>query len=98
MNGVSDTEFGVGTNISRQDMSVMIIRTLESLAVDFATKNASAFADDNAISDYAAKSVYAMRSIGLIDGYNNEFRPKDNLTRAEAAKVISNLLDFVKVN
>ncbi|MBR2876648.1 MAG: S-layer homology domain-containing protein [Clostridia bacterium] len=36
-----------------------------------------------------------MKSIGLIEGYNNEYRPHDNLTRAEAAKVISELLKLI---
>lgn len=37
-----------------------------------------------------------MKSIGLISGYDNEFRPKDSLTRAEASKVISELLKLIK--
>ena len=37
-----------------------------------------------------------MKSIGLIEGYNNEYRPHDNLTRAEATKVIAELMNLTK--
>ena len=95
VNGISDTEFGIGLNVTRQDMAVMIMRTLESINVDFVNNNAEIFADDNLISDYAVDSVYVMRAIGLISGYDNEFRPKDNLTRAEASKIIFGLMGLI---
>ena len=90
--GVSDTEFGIGTNITRQDMAVMISRTINNLGIEIDQKDVDAFADIDKISDYAKDAVTFMKSIGLIEGYNNEYRPHDNLTRAEAAKVICELL------
>ncbi len=95
VNGISDTEFGIGTNITRQDMAVMITRTIEKLGIIIEVKEVDAFADKNKVSDYATKAVEYMKSIGLIEGYNNEYRPHDNLTRAEAAKVISELLKLL---
>ena len=96
VNGVSDVEFGIGENITRQDMAVMISRTIEKFYIDVSFAVVDAFDDSDVISDYAKKSVNAMKSIGLIEGYNNKFRPIDNLTRAEAAKVISELIDIDK--
>jgi len=95
VNGVSDTEFGIGANITRQDMALMITRTIEKLGITIEVKEVDAFADKNKVSDYATKAVEYMKSIGLIEGYNNEYRPHDNLTRAEAAKVISELLKLL---
>ena len=55
------------------------------------------FKDYDLISDYAKESVDLMKSIGLIEGYNNEFRPLDNLTRAEASKIIFELLKLTNI-
>ncbi len=92
VNGISDTEFGIGSHITRQDMAVMISRTIEKLGIETETNDVSDFADIGMVSDYAKDAVKFMKSIGLIEGYNNEYRPDDNLTRAEAAKVICGLL------
>ena len=35
VNGISDTEFGIGSNITRQDMAVMITRTIENNIATF---------------------------------------------------------------
>ena len=93
--GVSDSEFGIGTNITRQDMAVLIARILESRGVSLDTKS-PAFTDDKEISNYAYDAVYAMKNLGIINGSDGAFNPKANLTRAEAAKVISSLMDYLE--
>ena len=95
VNGVSNIKFGIGSNITRQDMAVIIARTIEKLGVTIKGTDVDAFSDGHTISDYATEAVEYMKSIGLIEGYNNEYRPLDNLTRAEAAKVISELLKLL---
>ena len=95
VNGISETEFGIGANITRQDMAVMISRVIDKLEVESEKTDVDVFADSEKAADYAKDSVMLMKAIGLIEGYNNEFRPTDNLTRAEAAKVISELLKML---
>ena len=73
----------------------MITRTIEKLGITIEEKEVDAFADNHKVSDYAQDAVKYMKSIGLIEGYNNQYRPNDNLTRAEAAKVISELLKLI---
>ncbi|MEE1043437.1 MAG: S-layer homology domain-containing protein [Clostridia bacterium] len=97
VNGISDKEFGIGTNITRQDMAVMIGRIIEKMKLEVEEGKADKFADDAKVSAYAKESVMLMKSIGLIEGYNNQFRPTDTLTRAESAKVISELLKLIEV-
>ena len=92
VNGVSETEFGIGTNITRQDMAVMIARTIEKLNIETNVIETDEFADEKYVSDYAKTSVEFMKSIGFIEGYNNEFRPLDNLTRAESATIIAKII------
>ena len=53
------------------------------------------FDDDSLIADYAKDSVYALKENGIINGYDNSFNPVNNLTRAEAAVLINNVLSVV---
>ena len=94
-NGISENAFGVGVTISRQDMAVMIYNVL-GLDTDV-SGNTDVFVDDNGIANYARKQVYAIKNLGLINGYENgEFKPSGYLTRAEATKVIFMLLEYLK--
>lgn len=94
VNGISDTEFGVGTNITRQDMATLIARLLEKKGYTF-DKETDKFADDGAISDYAYNAVYVLKALGLVNGSDGKYNPKNNLTRAEAAKVMASLIEFL---
>jgi len=88
VNGVDATNFGIGTNITRQDMAVMIYRVMNANNETFSVSS-DKFTDDANISDYAKEAVYAMKEAGILVGSNGKFNPKNALTRAEAAKVIS---------
>jgi|GEM_PF-3097392 len=95
VNGISENAFGIGQNITRQDMAVMIERFLEFKGIPVEAMKNELFADHDEISAYAVEAVYKMKAKGIIKGYNNEFRPQDALTRAEAAAVISTLMDLI---
>ena len=87
INGVSDGIFGVGEDISRQDLAVMIYRALPETARSKTT--GTAFADDGEIADYAKDAVYALKELGILVGYENRFCPNDSATRAESAKILA---------
>lgn len=90
--GQSETKFGVGESITRQDMAVMCALA-SKLNVE---KEVSEFNDAASISDYAIDAVKQMQKAGVLDGdENNNFNPLANATRAEAAKVISVILDIM---
>jgi len=95
VNGVGSGNFGIGTNISRQDMAVLIERVLNYKEIEIEKADVEPFADASSVADYAANAVANMKAIGLIQGYNNNYNPKDNLTRAEAATVIASLLKLL---
>ena len=92
INGLSADTFGVGSEISRQDMAVMIMRILTKNNVAV-TETSEMFDDDSLVSDYAKDAVYKVRDAGIIQGYEGNFNPKNSLTRAEAATVIVRLLE-----
>ena len=96
VNGVSDTEFGVGKSITRQDMSVMISRMLEASGMVVETSIETKFDDDADVSEYARKSVYGLKNVNLINGKgDNMFMPKDNATRAEAAMLLYSVYGYI---
>lgn len=93
VNGKSDTLFGAGETLTRQDMLVIAERAFGKPLN--AVRESARFADADKIADYALKSVNKAYAAGLVDGFeDNTFRPYDSCTRAMAAKVIYNM--FVK--
>ena len=92
--GYDDGRFGVGEFITRQDMVVMLNRTAKYTGIVFETENPEKFSDDAQISDYAKEAVYLFKEAGIVNGVSDsEFSPKANANRAQAAKVIFELLN-----
>lgn len=93
--GVSEKEFGVGTEITRQDMAVMCYRAAKATIEIPQIRNDIAFNDSDRISDYAKEAVSALYKANVVNGVgNNEFSPIGTATRAQAAVMIYNL--FIK--
>ncbi len=100
INGVSDNAFGVGQNITRQDMATIAVRLYNDVLKADLTKyegnEAKVFLDSDLISDYAKDGVALMQKMGIIDGFEDmTFRPTALATRAQSAKIISMLLSAV---
>ena len=101
--GMSDTEFGAGLNITRQDAVLICKNAAEAAGVKFEFEEESyysadyatdwnAFEDLDSVSDYARSAVYDMQRAGLVNGKSGRnFVPLDNMTRAEAAVLIDRI-------
>ncbi len=88
INGIGEGVFGAGSELSRQDIAVMLARVLDKTET-----SDEAFADDNEISDYAKDAVYTLKSLGILNGTGNgSFEPKRAVTRAECAKIVYELI------
>ncbi len=99
-NGVASgmgAEFGIGLEITRQDMAVMVMNTVNKLGLGLATSDEDVqFADDAEISDYAKDSVKTLKAAGIINGMGDgNFNPKGVNTRAQAAVVIYSVLNAI---
>jgi len=90
--GIADDEFGVGLHITRQDMA-----TIKHRALDLElNENEMPFTDAEHIAYYAETAVAALYGANLITGYpDGTFRPRSNLTRAEAATIIYRALEHM---
>lgn len=92
VSGMGENLFGTGECISRQDAAVILYRVIK----DAERENQriyTGFADDERIAEYAKEAVKCMFEYSIINGAEgNMFNPQNNLTRAEAAKMIYNAL------
>ena len=90
INGISETEFGAGMALTRQDAAVILMRVKETAKLAFAdAAEETEFTDGAEIAGYAKDAVVRLQKAGIINGYESgEFRPEGGITRAEAAKLI----------
>ncbi len=96
INGVSETSFGTGQKITRQDMATIINNVLVYRNIALKEDEIS-FSDKESISDYAVTAVSKLAANGIINGYEDgSFRPEGKATRAEAAKMLYGLLQYFK--
>lgn len=91
VNGVSETSFGLGMALTRQDAAVMIYRSLLTKGYVFPDGNA-VFSDSGSISGYAADAVRALSASGIVNGIDGKFEPDMPLSRAMAAKLVYNAI------
>ena len=96
----SNGRFDPDAKITRQDISVMIARYAEKYEGYTFEKTTAAvtFTDSGDIAAYASGAVSTMQQAGILAGPGDgTFKPRDNATRAEAAKMIDVLIrDMVK--
>ena len=93
--GYSESKFGVGDNITRNDMAVIIYNAAryKGLELPQIDENIQKFADDAEITDYAKNAVYSLVDMGIVSGVGDmRFAPGMNATRAEATVIIYRLL------
>lgn len=90
VNGLSEEIFGVGEYLTRQDAAVMVKRAADATYKDIKKKQTLvSFTDSDDISDYARVSVDVLARAQIFNGFEDgSFRPLNNITRAEIAKVI----------
>lgn len=91
--GRTDGSFGIGEYLTRQDMAVMILRSLNVKEISFDIGEKINFNDEADISNYAKESVSVLASAGIIHGMGNGiFSPTSATTRAEAAQIIYQIM------
>ena len=93
-NGVTEDAFNPTGVITREMGATFCARALQSKGVTL-TADGNIFTDDYAISEYAKESVYGLKNAGVVSGMgDNSYNPLGNMTRAQAAKMIYELLIF----
>ena len=83
--GITDTEFAPDKTITREEACTILGRAYAKTS-----DKALNFKDASEISDFAAAYVALLVDMGYLNGYEDgTFLPKNEITRAEAAKIIA---------
>ena len=93
--GISETEFGVGVLINREQMAAMLQRAVDAVGRNVLPKRqAAAFLDSADIAGYAYDAVIRLAKAEIISGVGGElFAPKKTATRAEAVVMVFRTLE-----
>lgn len=94
--GTSATTFTPGRTISRQEIATMLARYILYKEYSLTYYNQAVdFSDGAQIAEYAKEHVSNMQKADIIGGYpDGTFKPLNNATRAEAAKMLA-LIHFL---
>ena len=74
--------------ITREEAAIMMSRAFGVAGAD-STKG---FLDATSVSDWAKSAVFGMEAKGYINGYNGNFQPKANISRAAVVTMIDNIV------
>ncbi len=96
VNGVGDNKYAPRNTITRQDMMVIVYRSLTALNVEFGEIIEPNYEDFNSVADYAKEAVSALIGAGLVNGKSGRIAPNDYTTRAEVAVLLGRILDYMK--
>lgn len=102
--GTSDTEFAPENTVTRQEMLAILGRLVKSkdsskeLSIDEANAVIQKFADKLSISDWAVSDTSILVNNKVVSGYpDNTLRPLIEGTRAEAAKLLYSVLEYLNI-
>ncbi|MGM9650491.1 MAG: InlB B-repeat-containing protein [Faecousia sp.] len=97
--GISDTSFGVGEDITREQMFTMLYRYAQSCGMDVTPKNEDfldRYTDRDEISEYAVEALNWCVGEGIARGMSSTtIDPLSLATRAQAAQMFKNFCDKV---
>lgn len=96
VSGTGDTEFSPDKAINREEMAVILFRYMKYAGIKLPLEEANEFGDQSQLNDWSRAAVNAMRAAGLMVGTgDNNFEPGRTSGRAEAAKVIAELIKYL---
>lgn len=81
--GNPDNTFKPNAYITREEAAKMVGSIL-----NLKLEGDTSFSDDTSISDWSKEYVKGLTNAGIINGFENKFNPQNNLTRAEAVKIL----------
>ena len=97
VNGVSETEFAPGEDITREQLAAILYRYAACQGYDVSQRaDLSGFGDASSISGYAQEALSWAHAQGLVLGFEDgSLRPQGNANRAQIAAVLMRFLAAV---
>ena len=94
VNGMGDGSFAPSREVTRAEFAAMILGCLGAEKSEY-----DGGFNDVSVDDWYAETVQTASELGLLNGDGGDFRPKDNITREEMAKVLLNVCSvYLKVS
>ncbi len=90
INGKSDTEFGPGDALTREESAVILKNAAVAAGISLPEGSVS-FTDMSQVSSWANHAVRAVGANGIMSGIDSKFMPKDYLTTEQAIAGINRL-------
>ena len=93
--GYDDGSFEPNTNVTRQDMAIMVKRAADATGYSFTEKvEAVSFTDEAMIAAYAKAAVAELQKAGIVKGVEGgAYAPLATSTRAQACQIIYNVFN-----
>ena len=96
VNGVSDTEFAPGDDITREQLVTVLYRYAESKGYDVsASADLSGYPDAGQVQDYAQPAMAWAVAEGIVEGVDGNLNPAGNATRAQIATILMRFCEGV---
>lgn len=96
LQGYDNGTIGIGASITREEAATLIARAADYAGCEIIPSEALTFEDALEISEFAADAVRACQGAKIIQGNEqNQFLPRNPITRAECAKMIFCLMDLL---
>ncbi len=98
INGISNTEFAPDSNVSREQMALIIYRfaKMNGFITEEKEENLS-FSDINEVSDFALSAIIWANNTSIIAGTDERtLSPKASATRAQVAEILMRFLEIYK--
>ncbi len=97
MQGISDTLFGTGMALSRQDLAVLLKRYADAAKLSLSSDNTVLYADAEETAAYAREAAMTLAAANVMPGRSdNLWHPQAEATRAEAAAALYQMLMLQK--
>lgn len=94
--GRNNGNFDIDFPVPREEAIVILIRSLGLENIVPNPTPITVFTDSADISNWATREIQAAYTIGLISGdQNGNFRPRDNISKAEGAALINRLINYM---
>ena len=95
MSDVSNGKFEPTKKVTREQLTVVIYKTMSACGINISGSYDRKFADETDISDSAKIGVNFVVSNGIMSGSGNYFNPKVNVTKEQAATAFLNAYNTV---
>lgn len=93
--GIDEDHYGPLRNVSRADFAVLAVRALGLEGTELGSSSGFSDVPKNA---YYSEDVAKAAELGLVQGSGGSFRPKDTITREEAAVMIMRIAAYMGVS